>query len=200
MVIGITGSIATGKTQIEKIIKAKGYQVIDADDLSHQALFRGTEVYYKTIATFGETILNKDLSINRRKLGEVVFRDPSQRIILEDFIHPYVKGKIAEAITKAAKSEFLFISVPLLYETKMENLFDYIIVVYVSKAKQLERLIKRDKIDEDLALIKISSQLSLDVKKKKADFVIDNEVDGLQQLEWEIDILLDKIKEKANEI
>ena len=106
MVIGITGSIATGKTQIEKIIKAKGYQVIDADDLSHQALFRGTEVYYKTIATFGETILNKDLSINRRKLGEVVFRDPSQRIILEDFIHPYVKGKIAEAITKQPNQNF----------------------------------------------------------------------------------------------
>lgn len=200
MVIGITGSIATGKTQIEKILKAKGYQVIDADKVSHQALFRGTEVYYKTVATFGETILNKDLSINRRKLGGIVFHDPSQKTILEGYIHPYVKGKIAEAITKKAKSELLFVSVPLLYETKMEKMFDYIIVVYVSQAKQLERLIKRDKIDEELALIKVASQMSLDIKKKKADFIISNEAEGLQKSEWEIDIILNKIKEKANEI
>ncbi|MDD2493032.1 MAG: dephospho-CoA kinase [Bacilli bacterium] len=200
MIIGITGSIATGKTHVEKMIKARGYQVVDADYIAHQALYRKTEGYKKTVSAFGTTILNKNQSINRRKLGQIVFLNPDKKRLLENLVHPFVIDKIKQMILKKGQKELLFISVPLLYEVEMEFLFDYIIVVYVSQAKQIERLMNRDHINRDLALLKIASQMPLEVKKRKADFVIDNEADGQTQLAKQIEKILQEIKEKANEI
>lgn len=200
MIIGITGSIATGKTHVEKMIKARGYQVVDADHIAHQALYRKTEGYKKTVSAFGTTILNKNQSINRRKLGQIVFLNPDKKRLLENLVHPFVMDKIKQMISKKGQKELLFISVPLLYEVEMEFLFDYIIVVYVSQAKQIERLMNRDHINRDLALLKIASQMPLEVKKRKADFVIDNEADGQTQLAKQIEKILQEIKEKANEI
>lgn len=200
MIIGITGSIATGKTHVEKMIKARGYQVVDADHIAHQALYRKTEGYKKTVSAFGTTILNKNQSINRRKLGQIVFLNPDKKRLLENLVHPFVIDKIKQMILKKGQKELLFISVPLLYEVEMEFLFDYIIVVYVSQAKQIERLMNRDHINRDLALLKIASQMPLEVKKRKADFVIDNEADGQTQLAKQIEKILQEIKEKANEI
>ncbi len=200
MIIGITGSIATGKTYVEKMIKSQGYQVIDADHIAHQALYRKTEGYKKTVSAFGTTILNKNQSINRHRLGQIVFLNPDKKKLLENLVHPFVIDKIKQMILKKGQKELLFISVPLLYEVEMEFLFDYIIVVYVSQAKQIERLMNRDRINKDLAFIKIASQMPLEVKKRKADFVIDNEADGQTQLAKQIEKILQEIKEKANEI
>jgi dephospho-CoA kinase len=200
MIIGITGSIATGKTYVEKIIKDKGYRVIDADVIAHQALYRNTEVYQKTVVAFGNGILNKNQSINRNKLGRIVFQNPDKKRLLENLIHPFVIDKMNKKISQTKKNELFFISVPLLYETNIEKMFDFIIVVYTSEEKQLERLMNRDKIDKKLALLKITSQLSLEIKKQKAHFIIDNEVDGQEQLNNKIDKILQEIKEKANEI
>lgn len=200
MIIGITGSIATGKTYVEKIIKDKGYRVIDADVIAHQALYRNTEVYQKTVVAFGDGILNKNQSINRNKLGRIVFQNPDKKRLLENLIHPFVIDKMNKKISQTKKNELFFISVPLLYETNIEKMFDFIIVVYTSEEKQLERLMNRDKIDKKLALLKITSQLSLEIKKQKAHFIIDNEVDGQEQLNNKIDKILQEIKEKANEI
>ncbi len=200
MIIGITGSIATGKTYVEKIIKDKGYRVIDADVIAHQALYRNTEVYQKTVVAFGDGILNKNQSINRNKLGRIVFQNPDKKRLLENLIHPFVINKMRQKIAQTKKKELFFISVPLLYEANIEKMFDFIIVVYTSEEKQLERLINRDKIDKKLALLKIASQLPLEIKKQKAHFIIDNEIDGQEQLNKKIDKILQEIEEKANEI
>ena len=200
MIIGITGSIATGKTYVEKIIKDKGYRVIDADVIAHQALYRNTEVYQKTVVAFGDGILNKNQSINRNKLGRIVFQNPDKKRLLENLIHPFVINKMKQKIAQTKKKELFFISVPLLYEANIEKMFDFIIVVYTSEEKQLERLINRDKIDKKLALLKIASQLPLEIKKQKAHFIIDNEIDGQEQLNKKIDKILQEIEEKVNEI
>ena len=200
MIIGITGSIATGKTYVEKIIKDKGYRVIDADVIAHQALYRNTEVYQKTVVAFGDGILNKNQSINRNKLGRIVFQNPDKKRLLENLIHPFVINKMRQKIAQTKKKELFFISVPLLYEANIEKMFDFIIVVYTSEEKQLERLINRDKIDKKLALLKIASQLPLEIKKQKAHFIIDNEIDGQEQLNKKIDKILQEIEEKVNEI
>lgn len=199
VIIGITGSIASGKTYVEKLIKAKGYRVINADYIAHQALYRNTETYEKTVSKFGKAILNKNQSINRRKLGQIIFQDLDQKRALESIIHPFVIDKIKQKIEQKPKREILFISVPLLYETNMEKMFDRIIVVYTSKEKQIERLMKRDKIDREKALLKIANQMPLEVKKNKADILIENETDGESQLIKRIEEILQEIKENSNE-
>ena len=199
VIIGITGSIATGKTYVEKLIKAKGYQVIDADHIAHQALYQNTDAYEKIVSEFGKTILNKNHSINRRKLGQIIFRDAHKKRLLESIIHPFVIDKIKQKIEQKAKNKILFISVPLLYETNMENMFDKVIVVYTSEEKQIERLMNRDKIDKETALLKIINQMPLETKKNKADILIDNEMDGQNQLIKRIEEILQEIKEKSNE-
>ena len=151
------------------------------------------------MSKFGKAILNKNQSINRRKLGQIIFQDHHQKRALESIIHPFVIDKIKQKIEQKAKREILFISVPLLYETNMEKMFDRIIVVYTSKEKQIERLMRRDKIDKEKALLKIANQMPLEVKKNKADILIENETDGECQLIKRIEEILQEIKENSNE-
>ena len=177
-IIGLTGSISTGKTQVSNFLRDKGEKVIDADLIAREVVDL-ENVKEKIKKAFGENIYVDD-KLDRSGLAEIVFRDEEKRQVLNEIEHPEIYRLILEEIKKSKGR--VFVDIPLLFESeelnKKYNLnFDEIWLVYVDKKEQVKRLMKRDDISEDFALEKINSQMSLEEKKKLADLVIDNSRD-----------------------
>ena len=191
MIIGITGSIACGKSTVSGYLKSKGYVVIDADKIGHEAL-DSDYVKEKLILTFGNDILENN-KINRRKLGELVFGNSNNLNILNSIIHPEIRRRILEEIDKNNDQEFIFIDVALLFEAKFDDLVDKIIVVYVDKNTQLTRLMKRNSISEKEALSRIVSQMSPIEKAKLGDYTVNNNLDVINTYEH-VDKVLSELK------
>ena len=191
MIIGITGSIACGKSTISNYLKSKGYIVIDADKIGHEAL-DDDYVKEKLILAFGNEILD-DNKINRQKLGELVFGNSSNLNVLNSIIHPEIRKKILQKIDKNNDKEFIFIDVALLFEAKFDDLVDKIIVVYVDKNTQLTRLMKRNSISEKEALSRIVSQMSPIEKAKLGDYTVNNNLDVINTYE-QVDKVLSELK------
>ena len=191
MIIGITGSIACGKSTVSNYLKSKGYIVIDADKIGHEAL-DDDYVKEKLILAFGNEIL-EDNKINRQKLGELVFGNSINLNILNSIIHPEIRKKILEEIDKNNDKELIFIDVALLFEAKFDDLVDKIIVVYVDKNTQLTRLMKRNSISEKEALNRIMSQMSSIEKAKLGDYTINNNLDVINTYK-QIDKVLSELK------
>lgn len=173
-VYGITGSIACGKSTVTRYLLERGWIVIDADQLSREALTFDKESILKVKQLFGCV---DDGIVDRKALGKIVFHDKKAKKQLEDIIHPYVIKKIEEAIEIHQDKDFIFLDIPLLFESHLEYLCDKIIVVYLNEKTQIKRLMKRDKIDETYARTIIANQISSDIKKEKADIVLDNNQD-----------------------
>ncbi|PMC52234.1 dephospho-CoA kinase [Gemella sanguinis] len=191
MIIGITGSIACGKSTVSNYLKSKGYIVIDADKIGHEAL-DDDYVKEKLILAFGNEILD-DNKINRQKLGELVFGNSSNLNVLNSIIHPEIRKKILQKIDKNNDKEFIFIDVALLFEAKFDDLVDKIIVVYVDKNTQLTRLMKRNSISEKEALSRIVSQMSPIEKAKLGDYTVNNNLDVINTYE-QVDKVLSELK------
>ena len=198
ILIGLTGGISTGKSTISNIIKEKGYPLIDADKVAREVVEINKPAYIKIIEEFGEEILLENKSINRKELGNIIFRDKLARKRLENITHPYIFQEIKDNIDEFSKDNFIiFLDIPLLFEQYglwkgYDIKFDEIWVVYLDKATQLERLMKRDRITKEEALRKIESQMDIEIKKAKSSKTIDNSGDvGL--LEEQIDKLLRKL-------
>lgn len=173
-VYGITGSIACGKSTVTRYLLERGWIVIDADQLSREALTFDKESILKVKQLFGCV---DDGIVDRKALGKIVFHDKKAKKQLEDIIHPYVIKKMEEAIEIHQDKDFIFLDIPLLFESHLEYLCDKIIVVYLNEKTQIKRLMKRDKIDETYARTIIANQISSDIKKEKADIVLDNNQD-----------------------
>ena len=191
MIIGITGSIACGKSTVSGYLKSKGYVVIDADKIGHEAL-DDDYVKEKLILAFGNEIL-EDNKINRQKLGELVFGNSSNLNVLNSIIHPEIRKKILEKIDKNNDKELIFIDVALLFEAKFDDLVDKIIVVYVDKNTQLTRLMKRNSISKKEALSRIVSQMSPIEKAKLGDYTVNNNLDVINTYE-QVDKVLSELK------
>lgn len=191
MIIGITGSIACGKSTVSNYLKSKGYIVIDADRIGHEAL-DDDYVKEKLIVAFGNEIL-EDNKINRQKLGELVFGNSSNLNVLNSIIHPEIRKKILEKIDKNNDKELIFIDVALLFEAKFDDLVDKIIVVYVDKNTQLTRLMKRNSISKKEALSRIVSQMSPIEKAKLGDYTVNNNLDVINTYE-QVDKVLSELK------
>ena len=191
MIIGITGSIACGKSTVSNYLKSKGYIVIDADKIGHEAL-DDDYVKEKLILAFGNEIL-EDNKINRQKLGELVFGNSSNLNVLNNIIHPEIRKKILEKIDKNNDKELIFIDVALLFEAKFDDLVDKIIVVYVDENTQLTRLMKRNSISKKEALSRIVSQMSPIEKAKLGDYTVNNNLDVINTYE-QVDKVLSELK------
>ena len=191
MIIGITGSIACGKSTVSNYLKSKGYIVIDADKIGHEAL-DDDYVKEKLILAFGNEIL-EDNKINRQKLGELVFGNSSNLNVLNSIIHPEIRKKILEKIDKNNDKELIFIDVALLFEAKFDDLVDKIIVVYVDGNTQLTRLMKRNSISKKEALSRIVSQMSPIEKAKLGDYTVNNNLDVINTYE-QVDKVLSELK------
>ena len=184
MVIGITGSIGTGKSTVSNIIKSHGYIVVDADQLSHDALNKGTPTYDTIVSNFD--CLDEQKEINRKKLGEIVFNDEKKRKQLESIIHPYVLECIKETINE---HDLIFLDVPLLFESHMDQLCDKVLLVSCEKSTQINRIISRDHCTKEEALKRINVQMPLSEKKLKSNYIIENN-DDLSSLEEKVERFL----------
>lgn len=192
MIIGITGSIACGKSTVSNYLKSKGYVVIDADKIGHEALDNGY-VREKLVLVFGKEIQENN-KIDRQKLGNLVFGNTSNLNILNSIIHPEIRKMILEEINKNKDKEIIFIDIALLFEAKFDDLVDKIIVVYVDENIQLTRLMKRNSITQEEALNRIKSQMSSIEKVKLADYTINNNLD-VTNTYIQIDKVLLELKE-----
>ncbi len=176
-IIGITGGVATGKTTVAKFLSSLlGAEIIGADEIVHELLTPGEEVWQKVLQFFGKDIFKNDSSIERKKLGESVFSNTSKRRKLESIIHPAVKKVIKEKLKQFKKNgkKWVVMDIPLLFEAKMERMMDSIIVVIRNESAQLDTLQKEKGLSLKEARERIKSQLPLSEKVKRAHFVVDN--------------------------
>ncbi|MDU3087781.1 MAG: dephospho-CoA kinase [Peptoniphilus harei] len=174
-IIGLTGSISTGKTQVSNYLRDRGEKVIDADLIAREVVDL-EPVKEKIKEAFGNDIY-KDDELDRKALGEIVFRDKEKRQVLNEIEHPEIYRIILEEI-KNSKGR-VFVDIPLLFESQHLNErygldFNEVWLVYVNRETQVKRLIKRDRISRGYALEKINSQMSVEDKKIMADVIIDN--------------------------
>jgi len=191
MVVGITGSIACGKSLVSNYLKSKNYPIIDSDVISHNVLLL-EDVKKQLIQTFGNNILTIDNEINRKELGSIIFNDINQKQKLQDIVFPYILDEIKRKIN--SYSGLIFLDAPLLIEYDILYLVDKVIVVSLDLNKQIERLMNRDNITKEYALKKINSVLSSKEKEKYADYIIDNNND-IKNTYNQIDNILKKLGE-----
>jgi len=190
IVIVITGSIGTGKSTAVEIIKKMGFQVLDSDKIVHEGYNIGDELYNKMVAHFGKEILNEDGAINRKKLGQIIFKDEKSLKDSNAIVHSFVIGKLLKGIEEC-KDEVIFLDIPLILEAKDKEkayglTYDEIWLIYVKEHTQRDRLRNRaigeNKNPEEVLKI-INKQIPIEEKALMVDEVIDNEgtVDELER-------------------
>ena len=178
LVAGLTGSIASGKTVVSKMLKDLGALIIDADEVSREVVAPQTKCWERLVSSFGKEILHEDLTLDRKKLADRVFNNPEDLFTLNSLLHPAIMKRIDERLEeiKERKPEaIVVIDAALLVETGMYKKYDKLIVVCADEKTQIERILHRDKLSQAEAKKRINSQLPLRDKIKIADFVIENE-------------------------
>ena len=205
MVIGLTGGIGTGKSTVSQILRKKKFPVIDLDTISHEVI-KIPKVIEKIVENFGKEVLensgnfenkNNAIRISREKLGKIIFENKEKRLLLNSIMHPEILHTMREQISKYKKNnKIIFVEIQLLFEVQWEKEFDYILLISAKKSTQIRRILERDKRSEIDALNIINSQLSLDEKKKRSDFVIEND-GNIEELKEKIDKFLEYLETKC---
>ena len=191
MNIGITGSIACGKSTVSNYLKEKGYTIIDADKLGHIAL-TSDEVKEKLKNSFGYIILENN-EISREKLGKLVFGNNENLKVLNSIVHPYIRKIILQLQEKHRDERLVFLDIALLFEAGFEDLVEKIIVVHVDEKIQLARLMSRNALSKEQAMFRIESQMSSNDKSKLGDYVINNS-NTKEEAYRQIDLILDELE------
>lgn len=175
-IVGLTGGIASGKSTVSNLFKSHDIPVVDADVVARDALEKGSGGWKKVVAAFGEEILLDNGEVNRPKLGQIVFADPDKRQFLNRLLAPYISSGISWEVVKLWLKGYrvIVLDVPLLFEAKIDKFTKPIIVVWVDPETQIQRLLARDKSSEEDGRNRVNAQMPLDVKRSKADIVIDN--------------------------
>ncbi|ARW20053.1 dephospho-CoA kinase [Pediococcus pentosaceus] len=190
VIVGLTGGIAMGKTTISQFLKSKAIPVVDADQIAHEIL-TVDEVKVKLMDTFGESILDKNQNIDRRKLGPIVFNDQRQLEKLNIIVQPYIRTEIVRQLDNFSASKVVVLDAPVLFEQGYEKMVDYLMVIKTSAQIQVERLMQRDSLNEIDAQKRIQAQMPIEEKVKKADIVIDTsgtiEETRSQVVKWLVD-------------
>ena len=177
LIVGLTGGIASGKSLVTRVLRDLGAHVIDADKIVHDLLGAGQEACREVVHHFGPAILQPDGSIDRRKLGDIIFNHPEERAWLNQCIHPRVfeaYNHQVRHISERQPDAVVVMDAALLIETGYHKKVDKLIVVYASQEDQVKRLMERDRFTLEQAMARISSQMPLEEKRKYADFVIEN--------------------------
>lgn len=175
-VLGLTGSIATGKSTVAGLFSREKIPIVDADLIARQVLEPGQRAYKDVVQAFGRDILMSDQSINRAKLGALIFNDQQKRDQLNQIVHPVIIDQLIAERDRLIKAghPLIVLDIPLLYELDLVELVDQVVVVYTTVENQFARLMVRDQLTETEAKQRINSQLSIEEKKQRANYMIDN--------------------------
>ena len=175
--IGLTGSIATGKSTVTNMLKELGAFVIDCDKTARDVVAPGTRGLAKIEEVFGKDAVAADGSMDRVYIGDLVFRNPGMKKRLENILFPLIFEALDEELLRLERegaTPVVFLDMPLLYEVKYDSYVDEVWLVYVPFEVQLSRLMKRNGYTKEEALLRIHSQISVDKKKSLAQQLIDN--------------------------
>ncbi|NYV27705.1 dephospho-CoA kinase [Streptobacillus felis] len=183
MIIGLTGSIGVGKSKIfefiKNILKDKS-SYVDADKITAE-LYEMEEVKSKLYSLFG--------TFDKKEISKIVFNDKEKLSILNKYMHKIIIERLEKEIENSEK-EYMVLDVPLIYELNLEYLFDKIIVVYAPKETQIERIMKRNSLSYEESISRVEKQIDIEIKKEKADYVIDNSADISNSYINTLDILM----------
>jgi dephospho-CoA kinase len=174
--VGLTGNIATGKSQAAHVFAELGAHVIDADVIAHDLLAKGTGTYLKVVEAFGSEILTVDGSISRRKLGEIVFNDSEKRKRLNRLVHPDVRDEVLRrvcALEESYSGGIIIVDAALLIESGHHKLYDRLIVVTCDPNLQVTRIINRDGLTVEQAKARMAAQMPAEEKLKLANYTIE---------------------------
>lgn len=176
VVIGLTGSIASGKSTVSKMFDEFSIPVIDADVIAKKVVEPGEKAYQQVVDEFGDSILYDDGSINRKALGSIIFDNETKRKQLNNIVHPAVREKMLAERDQYVNMgiEAVVLDIPLLYESKLTHFVEKVIVVFVDEEVQLQRLMERDNSSEEDARMRINAQIPVSEKAELADKVINN--------------------------
>ncbi|WP_232698937.1 dephospho-CoA kinase [Brevibacillus daliensis] len=176
MILGLTGGIATGKSTVAAMLREKGITVIDADLIAREVVEVGKPAYEGIVKHFGTGVLTAEGVLDRVKLGEIIFSDDKQRMVLNSLVHPEIRKEMKDQAKLAEQrgEKLVFMDIPLLFESKLTYMVDRVVVVYVPETTQMVRLMERDEFDEGQAVKRLRAQMSIEEKRNLADYVIDN--------------------------
>jgi len=196
MIIGLTGSIASGKSTISAMLKDKGFPIVDADLVARIVVEPGTQTLQEIEEVFGKEVMKDDGTLNREALGQIIFHNPVKRKQLNDLMHPAIRSEMLRQRDKLIQDGYstIIMDIPLLFESKLQHFVEKIMVVSVTEETQLQRLMERNSLSIEEAKARIQSQLPISEKEKGADAVIYNngsKVESKEQLErllvkWDI--------------
>ena len=176
LLVGLTGNIASGKSTVAQLLSEHGATIIDADVLARRAVEKGSPVYEAIVKRWGTSVLAPDGHLDRAALRRVVFSDARELEALNDLVHPEVerlrKARVAEAKTRGDR--MVVCDIPLLFEKKMADRFDKIVLVDAPRPLRLERMVQERGLRETEAMDMIAAQMPAELKRARADFVIDN--------------------------
>lgn len=176
VVIGLTGGIASGKSTVSNMFRNQGIRIIDADKISRDVVEIGEPAYQQIVKTFGQDIILDDQTINREKLGAIIFSNDKNRQQLNEIVHPAVRKEMLKQKQeeKERNAKQVVLDIPLLFESKLTHMVDVTVLVYVDEQTQLKRLMNRNGYSKEEAMMRIQSQLPLKEKVKLADVIINN--------------------------
>lgn len=174
--IGLTGGIGCGKTEVANILSRNGFYVIDADKIGKKIVEDNPSVLHELVHAFGPGIIDESGALKRKELGHIVFADEIKKLKLNQITHPHLISEIGFAIVSAQRDGWkrIVVDAVLIYEAGMESMFDKIIVVYADLPVRIARIRARDRFKESDIINRIRSQMDLEEKKRRADAVIVN--------------------------
>lgn len=188
-ILALTGGIGTGKSTVAALLEKKGFPVIAADQLVKNIYAKKSSKEF-VAEHFPDCITEGE--INFRELRSKVFSVPENKAKIEGFIYPQMQQAFLDDLAKKPKHLAVIYDVPLLFERKLDSMVDFIILAYADQETQVKRVMERDKVDHDLALKIIKSQMDIEEKKKKSHYIVDNSR-GLIELESEVSLLSSKL-------
>lgn len=174
LTVGLTGGIGAGKSTVSRLLASYGAVVIDSDAIAREVVEPGTPGLAAVVAEFGDEVLAADGSLDRAKLGGIVFADADRRQALNALIHPLVRERSAALQEAAGPDAIVVHDVPLLAENDLAGLYDVVVVVDVTPATQLDRLVRLRGMTEDEARARMAAQATREQRLAIADIVVDN--------------------------
>lgn len=193
--VGLTGGIASGKSTVAEILKCQGAAIINADVLAREVVEPGHQAWTEIVNTFGIAVLQPDRTLDRQKLRAIIFDDAAARKKIESIIHPQVRALAEQRIREHAAAGYAVIvyEVPLLFEGNLQEWLRPVILVACDVDTQRNRLQSRDNLSAAQAQKHIDAQMSLEAKRRLADYVIENN-GSLEDLKRQVQAVLEKIK------